>query len=445
MTSRICLATTVLTVAAACAPGSADSRTPGPGPASSPEDAGVPGPGATPPAPSPPPRPMDACAGRPATRIEGVVRFPNGTLPVSRALVYVPVDPSGAVPRSGTCGECIDRTGVWAVVETEVDGRFVLSDVPPDATMVVVQKGPFVRRVPVTLAPCADNELPAEATRLPRDSSEGEVPRIAVVTGTFDHMQTVLTRLGLSSSAIEIVAGDPDDPAPNDGGAGLFRDRDRLLAFDYVFVNCGAGLADSWAAASPLTERAMRDNIVAFVEGGGRLYVTDLAYDVLEVAMPSAIDFGGSAGTSETPEPIDGAESGPSIDRAVHAEVLDADLRAWLGETGALDAAGQMEVRGLEDGWVRVSRANPDRAVVWVRGPLDADVVDDPWGDPWDEPTSVEPSALTVTSDRGCGRALFTSYHTLHDGGGATLSAQEQALAYLVLEIGNCIEEPQLR
>jgi hypothetical protein len=39
---------------------------------------------------------------------------------------------------------------------------------------------------------------------------------------------------------------------------------------------------------------------------------------------------------------------------------------------------------------------------------------------------------------------LFTSYHTLESDGGSALSAQEQALAYLILEIGNCVEEPAL-
>ena len=428
MQQRSRIALTLAFTLAACAP---DNPSPSPTGRDDGTDAGTRTDTGTPPGTAPPPS-SDVCAGGPATSITGVVTFPNGSLPVARALVYVPVDPSGDVARSGTCGECIDRAGVYAIAETAVDGTFDLAGVPADTATVVVQKGPFLRRVPVTLTPCAENALPPEQTRLPRDASEGEVARIAVVTGTYDRMETVLERVGFASSVIEIYEDDPESSYDPTGGADLFRDASRLSTYDYVFVDCGASVADEYYATSALREPAVQANLRAFVEGGGRLYVTDLAHDVAETAIPAAIDFGGGSGLTDTPEPIDRAGEGAPIEHAVHAQVLDDDLRAWLDNNGALDASGRMEVRGLESGWVLVEAASPDRARVWVEGPLDA-------------PSASRVRPLTVTGDRGCGRALFTSYHTIEDhSGGTTLSAQEQALAYLILEIGNCIDEPAL-
>ncbi len=380
--------------------------------------------------PPPPPEttappPADECGGA-STSISGVVTFPSGALPVSKAQVYVPVDPSGSITRSGTCGECVDRSSVYAITETGVDGTFNLAGVPSGTTMIVVQKGPFVRNVPVSLTPCTANPLDGEQTRLPRDSSEGTVPRIAVVTGTWDHMETVLQHIGLSSGVVDIVNGD-DETGSTDGGASLFRDSARLNGYDYVFVDCGAGFADSWYDRSALEDPAVVANIRSFVEEGGRLYVTDLAYDTAEAAVPSAFDFGGASGLSDTPEPIDAAENGAPIYGATQGEVLDEELAAWLANNGALDASGMMEIRGLEEGWVMVQSASAERAKTWVRGPM-----------------SGSPHPLTVTADRGCGRTLFTSYHTVEGASGSMLTAQEQALAYLILEIGNCVEEPTL-
>ena len=54
---------------------------------------------------------------------------------------------------------------------------------------------------------------------------------------------------------------------------------------------------------------------------------------------------------------------------------------------------------------------------------------------------------LTLTFEAGCGRVLFTSYHThQHEGEAPSrwLNAQEMILGYLAFEIGTCVEDPIL-
>ena len=54
---------------------------------------------------------------------------------------------------------------------------------------------------------------------------------------------------------------------------------------------------------------------------------------------------------------------------------------------------------------------------------------------------------LTVTFEAGCGRVLFTSYHTHRGNDGEEdrgLNAQEMILGYLAFEMGTCIQEPTL-
>jgi hypothetical protein len=46
---------------------------------------------------------------------------------------------------------------------------------------------------------------------------------------------------------------------------------------------------------------------------------------------------------------------------------------------------------------------------------------------------------LTVSFERGCGRVLFSTYHTETSGSGG-LKPQELALLYVLLEVGVCVE-----
>ena len=48
----------------------------------------------------------------------------------------------------------------------------------------------------------------------------------------------------------------------------------------------------------------------------------------------------------------------------------------------------------------------------------------------------------TVSYQYGCGRAMFSTYHT-ESGAGTGLLAQERALLYIILEVAVCIGDIQ--
>jgi len=380
--------------------------------------------------PRPPPPPSGCEAG--FGSLAGTVHFPNGTLPVAGALVYV-TGPGAEPIRSGECGECVDRGGLLAVALTGPEGRFAFDTLPAGTWSLVVEKGWFSRRTEIVVGACTALTVPIERTRLPRNTSEGRLPRIAVVGGPFDRMHTVLSRLGLDGGSFTVI--DPDG-ADGSGGRALFADAARLMSYDLVFVNCGAEIGDAFGGVS---DPRVAANTRTFLESGGRLYVTDLAYDLLEQTLPSAVDFLASPETpASSAEHPDVAQAGYPME-ALDARVVDDGLAAWLHAVGAT-SGDRMRVEGLLDGWAVVDAVDESRTHVWVRGDVS-------WYEAGDltEEVNAGDQPLTITVDVGCGRALFTSYHTIgHGEGSGALTPQELALAYLVLEIGTCIEDPTL-
>lgn len=413
----------LLFLVTACAPASTGTGRPGwDDPPIGARDAGPrPGPG-------PGPGPTPACPGGGVTTLAGRVMFPNGTLPVAAAQVLIPAGAADAIPASGSCGECIDSGLLLAHTETAADGTFELTGVPEGARELVIRKGKFQRVVPVDIVACTRNEVSDEEARLPRDASEGRIPRIAVISGQYDHMEDVLGRLGLARSAVTVLDGGAEAGGGTEARA-FMRDAGRLGDFDIVFVNCGNELTDYVAV-----EGGIRDAVRTFLEGGGRLFVTDWAYDLIESIGPAYVDFNGS-GSGSTVEAVDIAQVGEDIPM-VTGRVHDEGLREWLGVTGSLLGADTVDIRGMAGGggWAVMDRTS-ERTKVWV----DANVS---WWDEWGGPGGSGVRPLTVTFEAGCGRALYTSYHTLDESvGTAELAAQEKILAYLVLEIGTCIEE----
>jgi hypothetical protein len=368
----------------------------------------------TPPVDAPPP-----CLGD----INGEVRFPNGVHAAADVLVYIPAH-EGELSHVGECGQCIAFEELRSYDATDIDGTFSLRNLPPGEYEVVVEKGMFQRRTTVTVG-CEDVWIDPALTALPGSSEEGRVPRIAVVTGAFDQMERVLSNIGLRE--LDLFTGSLGGP----GGTAseLLRDSEALNAYDYLFVNCGASLeGDGFSGGGVLFEEEVQANLRSFVDRGGRLYVTDLSYDVVEQIFPRYIDFGASPsvdGLGEFPEMLNAAERG--VIAETQGTVLEPMLERWLEIHGALDDDGRLPIRHLGGGWAHIDDVG-ESTTTWVEAPADG----------------MSDRPMTVTFNAGCGATLYTSYHTTGFGTGTTLSAQEMMLAYLAFEIASCVEDPIL-
>jgi hypothetical protein len=104
--------------------------------------------------------------------------------------------------------------------------------------------------------------------------------RVAVTTGEFDSIETIVSRLGFER---DVYCG---DAFGNYGARGLLGDWDVLSTYDVVMINCGLTI-DFGSPAS----QVMAHNLRRFVQGGGSLYISDLAASVIEAAWPDKIQF----------------------------------------------------------------------------------------------------------------------------------------------------------
>jgi hypothetical protein len=314
-------------------------------------------------------------------------------------------------------------------VFTEVDGGFLLEGVPnAEPFTLVLQKGYFRRVLELTVPACGELKLTVSQTSLPGKLAQHHaldtVPRIAVVTGAWDKLEKVLTKIGVEE--ITIYEGKNLGTGPTSMQA-LLQNGALLRSYQMLLINCGTHFEDLVTTAG-----GPRNNLREYVREGGRLFVTDYSYDFVEQAFPEFADFWGSDGTkSGTPEVPNEAEVGTD-GLVVNGHVVDPSLAAWLGlpQIQALADDGSIKLEGFQTGWAVISQANPSLATkVWVEGPVK-----------WVGGSGEQPLAISYDfkddDQQGCGRITFSSYHTW--GEATALLPQERVLEYLALELGSC-------
>lgn len=380
--------------------------------------------------------------------VAGTVRFPNGVEPMPGAMVYALPTGAPLPARGGTCGQCIEYGAVNST-DTGSDGKFSLS-LPPGRADLVIEKGPFRRRVPIDVRECDETlALNDDDIRLPRDGSEGDVPRIAVVTGDFDEMENVLALFGLGdigsddafvpgTGIIDLYAGSLKSTLEQNIET-LLRDPERLASYDVVLINCGNDYEQALLSDGEVVG-TLRD----YVTEGGRLYVTDHSYEYVEAPFPDKIAFLGqeSQGLSMTPEPFDASQLGDEIAASRRGDVPDPGLADWLRTTRVLRDDNQVDLEGFDGDWNVMSRVSTD-VTQWIVGAGDWSYTLD-LSQPEESARTIHAPPMTVMFDHGCGRVLYSSYHALGletHAAGTPLLAQERVLGYLLFEIATCVQD----
>ena len=384
--------------------------------------------------------------------LTGTVHAPNGTVPVSGALVYV-TNTMPTPPQDGVyCEECVE----FNCADTEgtlsnADGSFTLNAFSGAGRYLVVQKGQFMRVTQLDVA-AGTTAMSQSETDLPGawNPNAGEwIPRIAVAYGSYDRIEDALGKLGLGDTMIAsqeetLVLGTQNFDFWDNGsspGAGITNgafatllDSPQLMAqYHIIFIPCSSD-------ATTLTATRIQ-NIRDWVEAGGRWYASDWSGEMIRDVFPEYQNFY---------EDSFGDLDGGSYDSG--STTPDTGLLNWLGalpdslkDINPLNNETHPTLFGLPniptvDNWSGVQPNLPVILVdngqggqvntghrVWLEG--NGSNSDIPSG-------TVHP--LAITAQFGCGKLQFTSFQAAEFFDYVGLSPQELVLMYTILEIGVC-------
>src|ERR1035441_9405918 len=147
---------------------------------------------------------QQTCPGNTTTSISGVVYAPNGTDPLPNVTVYIPTTTVAPFTAGGSCpavGKPPSGTPLVGT-ETDVNGNFTLIDVPVGANIpLVIVSGRWRRQltIPSTTA-CQNTAMPPTFAVMPQNQSQGDIPKIAIATGSVDQVECVLRKVGINDS-----------------------------------------------------------------------------------------------------------------------------------------------------------------------------------------------------------------------------------------------------
>lgn len=400
------------------------------------------------------------CSGTDKTTVTGVVRDPAGKVPLFNVTVYVPNSPLADLSQGATC-DCETSISGSPVVSatTNSKGEFTLEDVPVGSNIpLVIQVGKWRRQATLpSVAACTSTAADATLTRLPRNQSEGHIPKIALTTGGLDALECLLRKIGLEDGEftpetgvgrVNLFAGgkhmglaiannsagsDAYDPSRN-GGA-MFTDAEtwwesgaNLNKYDMILHSC-EGLENP--SNKSLNARAAMQ---AYADAGGRVFASHWHNYWIEhgpAPWPTVATF------NHQKDPASPFTA--TIDTTFPKGMAMAE---WLTNVGGSMNPGELIIQGAKRTVQAVNTAQR-----WIYSPM---------------PQSVQYFSFNtpVATDKQCGKVVFSDLHVSAGSGGATndssapgkpfptgcvtteLSAQEKALEFMLFDLSTCVHEP---
>jgi len=312
---------------------------------------------------------------------------------------------------------------------TDAQGNYSLSVARGDYTLKI-NKGKFKTERNINV----DNNLDIETL------SVETLPNIAVVTGSYDNIESVLYSIGLVNPVtqeplFDIIDGvNPldrqglnQDTKHQHGHVGLHRndpnpllqpnvdfdledllnDEGLLSSYDIVFLNCG--LNESYVDSSGALE--------TYVSNGGLLYTTDWAASYLEAITNSGADYL----TPYTP-----AKSGSSVSTV--ATILDGDLSEWLLLNYNISVDDTVLIDDFLPSWQVIDSHDTATTISWLNGPVTY----------WDENNTdvSEDKDLAFTFLHGEGGVFYSSFHT-ENSDIEDVTDVERIMQFLVFEMSD--------
>ncbi|MEZ4220238.1 MAG: carboxypeptidase-like regulatory domain-containing protein [Polyangiaceae bacterium] len=400
------------------------------------------------------------------TSISGTVYDPAGLRPLPNVFVYVPNGTPTAFGNGATCDKCGSALSGLPLVTTLTDaaGKFTLGNMPVGVDIpVVIQIGRWRRQIKVTTTQCTNLAISASLTRLPRNKSEGDIPRIALTTGGYDSLECLLRKIGIDDSEftnpagsgrVNLFKGQPGtgpnqavgkyDPAV--GGASfpasttLWQSLSSLQQYDVVLLACEGDTFSSTKPASAL--KAMFD----YTNVGGRVFASH--YHHYWVSANTNGTGSGAWGTLASwiyPSPgMLSSTYSPTVPEKVVTTFPKGSLLAnWLVTVGASTSVGNLSVYDTKNS---VKSYDQSRALEWIYAENTLD--------PALKPIARATQYLTFNTPVGvapanqCGRFIFSDIHVSSgDKGNAfpseckstSMSPQEKALEFMFFDLSSSV------
>ncbi|MFH1830545.1 MAG: hypothetical protein ABH871_07205 [Pseudomonadota bacterium] len=355
---------------------------------------------------------------------------------------------------------------------TAQDGTYTIdtSGITTNPTQLVAQRGALrmILDLNCTADPCPMS--------YPFGSGSTTWPTIAVVTGFWDRMEDVLAKLAdtdttdgtngsygrVSTTSGQFVYGSEygtnltiidgtggTTPTENATEIGAYKTWDTYLngtnslsTFDIVFINCGNAYEASLIANIAVLQ--------AYVNAGGRIYVTDLSYDFVEQPFPQFMQFENDPADPLTPGALGAAEVGTGGVN-LNAAVNETSMSTWLGTarvnahdattpgnpdndctwtqdpytqvTGAL-IGGLIPIGDFLGGWAQMVGAHTGYTpTIWISSGAGVNF----------DGRANRPLTASMTQGSNGGGIIYSSYHTAHSCPTLTFWPQERVLQYLMV------------
>jgi hypothetical protein len=365
------------------------------------------------------------------TSISGKVFAPNGTLPLYNVAIYVPLSTPPPITEGVSCQQCMKDFPGHAIVSTFSDssGAFLLEGVPPGADVpIVLSVGKWRRQLTIPLvAACQDTTIPDGLFRLPRNRAEGDMPRIAMVTGGCDPLGCLLWKLGIDAGEFGSSSAGPTRVVFYDGHAGsspgearpapeLWDDIDELKKFDVVINSCECNVHNELKLQPSVLRR--------YADIGGRVFASHFHYTWGLTLVP---EWRNVAEWTEKPTP----GLAPNLVATEHPK--GAALAGWLLAVGASPSYGQLPLANIS---YNVGSVSPP-TLRWLYSSNEATT---------HYLSFKTPVGLPV--DKQCGKVVYAGMHVSSGAVNdafpssctAELSPAEKALVFLLFDLTSCVD-----
>jgi hypothetical protein len=316
------------------------------------------------------------CPNGGSTLITGTVYAPNGTDPLPNILVYIPSTTlnaftDGVSVSTPTIDDAATLVSGSPIVQTTsgINGVFTLSNAPSGSNVpLVIQAGRWRRQfVIASVTQCGTNQITTvtqggpnslaeygESTsiRFAQNQGEGDIPKMALVTGKADALECTLRKMGIADSEFTDYTVDVSTDGSGPGRVSLFEGagdsgvkagstthtEDNLVGstsstfsgsllggYNILMLPCQGDSTD-------YTTTDGRTNAIAFTGAGGRIFATH--HSAFYIDQDASID--GAAKWSTDSSVSDGTAT---ISTNFSS---GSTLAQWLQSIGSTTTVGQL-------------------------------------------------------------------------------------------------------